>query len=118
MTTKTIRAVIRWAGAPGGLRRGKSYLAQCDVGDVPGVGKPFPGPPGTLAYTVEYTLSNTGRYNVVAPYDAEYCVASVSDRKSRKRWPVCFLPEAWWGKRVDREVVADTRITKSRWKRV
>ncbi len=59
--------------------------------------------PECRSYTVEYRLSKTGEFAVTGD---EYGNMGVrSDLSLRHRFPVCWLPRSFAGKRVDRYIL-------------
>lgn len=59
--------------------------------------------PDCRSYTVEYRLSGNGEFEVST--DDGGNVALRSDRNPGRRFPVCWLPRSFEGKRVDRYIL-------------
>jgi hypothetical protein len=59
--------------------------------------------PECRSYTVEYRLSGTGEFEASRDESGKLGVRSVLDL--RQRFPVCWLPRSFEGKRVDRYIV-------------
>jgi len=59
--------------------------------------------PECRSYTVEYRLSDTGEFEASRDESGKIGVRSVLDL--RHRFPVCWLPRSFAGKRVDRYIL-------------
>ncbi|MCR4310457.1 MAG: hypothetical protein NUW14_10660 [Deltaproteobacteria bacterium] len=59
--------------------------------------------PECRSYTVEYRLSETGEFGVSR--DKSGNIGVRSDLDLRHRFPVCWLPHSFAGKRVDRYIL-------------
>ncbi|MHB1026016.1 MAG: hypothetical protein ACYC24_09975 [Desulfobacteria bacterium] len=59
--------------------------------------------PECRSYTVEYRLSETGEFEASRDESGNIRVRSRLDR--RHRFPVCWLPRSFAGKRVDRYIL-------------
>ena len=59
--------------------------------------------PECRSYTVEYRLSDTGEFEASRDESGKIGVRSVLDL--RHRFPVCWLPGSFAGKRVDRYIL-------------
>ena len=59
--------------------------------------------PECRSYTVEYRLSDTGEFE--ASCDESGHIGVRSNRYLRCRFPVCWLPRSFAGKRVDRYIL-------------
>ena len=59
--------------------------------------------PECRSYTVEYRLSETGEFE--ASCDGSGNMGVRSDLSLRHRFPVCWLPRSFAGKRVDRYIL-------------
>ena len=59
--------------------------------------------PECRSYTVEYRLSETGEFEVAC--DERGNIGVRSGPGLRQRFPVCWLPRSFAGKRVDRYIV-------------
>jgi len=59
--------------------------------------------PECRSYTVEYRLSDTGEFEASREESGKIGVRSVLDL--RHRFPVCWLPKSFEGKRVDRYIL-------------
>jgi len=67
--------------------------------------------PECRSYTVEYRLSETGEFE--ASRDESGTIRVRSGLDLRHRFPVCWLPRSFAGKRVDRYILMVDRRTVS-----